>query len=124
MADRRDAGARTVPTIAAGVVAGVAAVVLLGWLLDSEPLKAVIAGRATMKPNTAIAFVLAAVSLWLQRGSPAHPLERRVALGCATDRKSTRLNSSHSQISYAVFCLKKKTTSRNYSAYVSATRSV
>src|SRR2546430_9656904 len=28
---------------------------------------------------------------------------------CATgDRKSTRLNSSHSQISYAVFCLKKK----------------
>src|SRR5256886_5537267 len=29
------------------------------------------------------------------------------------DRKSTRLNSSHSQISYAVFCLKKKTT-KNY----------
>src|SRR2546430_3371193 len=28
------------------------------------------------------------------------------------DRKSTRLNSSHSQISYAVFCLKKKKTSR------------
>src|SRR2546430_11181899 len=27
----------------------------------------------------------------------------------AADRKSTRLNSSHSQISYAVFCLKKKT---------------
>src|SRR2546427_1452372 len=27
---------------------------------------------------------------------------------CAGDRKSTRLNSSHSQISYAVFCLKKK----------------
>src|SRR2546430_7211600 len=27
-----------------------------------------------------------------------------------TDRKSTRLNSSHSQISYAVFCLKKKST--------------
>src|SRR2546430_17271726 len=28
----------------------------------------------------------------------------------AEDRKSTRLNSSHSQISYAVFCLKKKKT--------------
>src|SRR2546430_12951150 len=28
----------------------------------------------------------------------------------AKDRKSTRLNSSHSQISYAVFCLKKKKT--------------
>src|SRR2546430_12183302 len=32
------------------------------------------------------------------------PLARRRA----RDRKSTRLNSSHSQISYAVFCLKKK----------------
>src|SRR2546430_11910571 len=30
-----------------------------------------------------------------------------------TDRKSTRLNSSHSQISYAVFCLKKKKTKHN-----------
>src|SRR2546430_7928526 len=30
------------------------------------------------------------------------------ALGQQLDRKSTRLNSSHSQISYAVFCLKKK----------------
>src|SRR2546430_8884933 len=29
-----------------------------------------------------------------------------------TDRKSTRLNSSHSQISYAVFCLKKKKTTK------------
>src|SRR5688572_31516096 len=29
------------------------------------------------------------------------------------DRKSTRLNSSHSQISYAVFCLKKKTQIRS-----------
>src|SRR2546430_9881631 len=29
------------------------------------------------------------------------------------DRKSTRLNSSHSQISYAVFCLKKKKKSRS-----------
>src|SRR5688572_31552393 len=33
------------------------------------------------------------------------PWERRAA---GIDRKSTRLNSSHSQISYAVFCLKKK----------------
>src|SRR2546430_12711176 len=29
------------------------------------------------------------------------------------DRKSTRLNSSHSQISYAVFCLKKKTNNKH-----------
>src|SRR2546427_4106295 len=33
------------------------------------------------------------------------------------DRKSTRLNSSHSQISYAVFCLKKKKKHTNVSAH-------
>src|SRR2546427_3290093 len=33
--------------------------------------------------------------------------------GACADRKSTRLNSSHSQISYAVFCLKKKKKSEN-----------
>src|SRR5438045_6659652 len=32
---------------------------------------------------------------------------------CAGDRKSTRLNSSHLGISYAVFCLKKKTKKKN-----------
>src|SRR2546427_7420655 len=38
----------------------------------------------------------------------------RVAGACnRTDRKSTRLNSSHSQISYAVFCLKKKKVDGN-----------
>src|SRR2546430_12415742 len=37
------------------------------------------------------------------------PLRQVVELQLPTlDRKSTRLNSSHSQISYAVFCLKKK----------------
>src|SRR3712207_7294793 len=38
-----------------------------------------------------------------------HWEKRREALvGKALDRKSTRLNSSHANISYAVFCLKKK----------------
>src|SRR2546430_11496028 len=44
-------------------------------------------------------------------GDQLAPLQRRRRLGDADapqDRKSTRLNSSHSQISYAVFCLKKK----------------
>src|SRR5438270_2594640 len=40
-----------------------------------------------------------------QRTVPECPLPRRQTV---RDRKSTRLNSSHSQISYAVFCLKKK----------------
>src|SRR5690554_7147481 len=41
----------------------------------------------------------------------AHQVKRkRLAIHCASeaDRKSTRLNSSHVRISYAVFCLKKK----------------
>src|SRR3712207_8093516 len=37
--------------------------------------------------------------------------DRRLRAG---DRKSTRLNSSHANISYAVFCLKKKTTTKKY----------
>src|SRR2546430_8282224 len=37
----------------------------------------------------------------------SEPSSRTALMG---DRKSTRLNSSHSQISYAVFCLKKKNT--------------
>src|SRR5260221_8364865 len=46
---------------------------------------------------------------------PVHPFAERlrgqglVALQHKGDRKSTRLNSSHTVISYAVFCLKKKT---------------
>src|SRR2546430_8802802 len=39
----------------------------------------------------------------------AAPRERKIE-----DRKSTRLNSSHSQISYAVFCLKKKQSSTHF----------
>src|SRR5688572_31586334 len=56
-------------------------------------------------------------TLFRSRGAPAGlglPLPRRRRAdrpdpdGARRDRKSTRLNSSHSQISYAVFCLKKK----------------
>src|SRR2546427_5927700 len=43
-------------------------------------------------------------------GDAAHgPLDQ-----AAADRKSTRLNSRHSQISYAVFCLKKKRDAENH----------
>src|SRR5947209_17270517 len=44
-----------------------------------------------------------------------YPLLRRLesqGLLVSQDRKSTRLNSSHANISYAVFCLKKKRTQR------------
>src|SRR3712207_8702034 len=50
-------------------------------------------------------------ALRLPRGEAGLPEQRRL------DRKSTRLNSSHANISYAVFCLKKnKTTCRSYSS--------
>src|SRR2546427_4558274 len=51
--------------------------------------------------------VLRAVTDGVSLGPIANP---RALVTIARDRKSTRLNSSHSQISYAVFCLKKKTT--------------
>src|SRR2546427_5073216 len=38
------------------------------------------------------------------------------------DRKSTRLNSSHSQISYAVFCLKKKKKNKNVLQFITRQR--
>src|SRR2546430_10004797 len=40
-------------------------------------------------------------------------LQAAVIEGAVQDRKSTRLNSSHSQISYAVYCLKKKNMIRS-----------
>src|SRR5687768_17885337 len=39
---------------------------------------------------------------------------RQTAVGLGQDRKSTRLNSSHGYISYAVFCLKKKNKKNKY----------
>src|SRR5438445_5265255 len=45
------------------------------------------------------------------------PLVLPQALGPQLDRKSTRLNSSHANISYAVFCLKKK--KRHFASYFS-----
>src|SRR5690348_17785802 len=43
-----------------------------------------------------------------QPGNNTSDLPRRTSISLASDRKSTRLNSSHPSISYAVFCLKKK----------------
>src|SRR3712207_8893745 len=42
------------------------------------------------------------------RGRRCRVRRRRVHLAARPDRKSTRLNSSHANISYAAFCLKKK----------------
>src|SRR2546430_8432067 len=57
--------------------------------------------RSTRLRVAAIRFLNPAPLMW----DFDHP-----PLAVPLDRKSTRLNSSHSQISYAVFCLKKKKT--------------
>src|SRR2546430_11196132 len=49
-------------------------------------------------------------------------IRRREAEVIQLDRKSTRLNSSHSQISYAVFCLKKKITCTTHLRTKASTR--
>src|SRR5438445_9547253 len=56
-----------------------------------------------------------ALPIWVRRGHrPGGQGGPRGAQGVgARDRKSTRLNSSHANISYAVFCLKKKKKKKN-----------
>src|SRR3712207_6868977 len=55
--------------------------------------------------------LLVGVSLWFWWARWRRPAaEGRWPLRALVDRKSTRLNSSHANISYAVFCLKKKHT--------------
>src|SRR6266511_5757026 len=63
--------------------------------------------RSTLFPYT---------TLFRSQEGPAVRLRPRVQeprRGGGGDRKSTRLNSSHVKISYAVFCLKKKTINKN-----------
>src|SRR3712207_7499642 len=50
-------------------------------------------------------------------GAVAGVRERALLVARGLDRKSTRLNSSHANISYAVFCLKKKTPVRGDSLH-------
>src|SRR5207248_6909750 len=61
-------------------------------------------------PVGTIAFLGMAAGLGAGTGAVFALVARLVA---KTDRKSTRLNSSHRTISYAVFCLKKKNSSRH-----------
>src|SRR5690349_22149140 len=81
--------------------------------------------RPTLFPYTTLFRSLAArPRLQHDRHAARAHRDRRSVLdpGPATqDRKSTRLNSSHVEISYAVFCLKKKT---HISHSVRSTRSV
>src|SRR2546430_13301810 len=67
--------------------------------------------RSTLFPYTTLFRSLLAVfvgQLLHRGGLHVRRIGDDEVVGEGRDRKSTRLNSSHSQISYAVFCLKKK----------------
>ena len=59
------------------------AAVLLGWALNIVPLTNIIPGRASMKPNTAVSFVLAGSALWLRCRRDVHAWVRSVATAAA-----------------------------------------
>src|SRR2546422_5085281 len=61
---------------------------------------------------------------WGRQGTPRDIANAALFLASAfaEDRKSTRLNSSHGYISYAVFCLKKKNQTPRFVALPTATR--
>src|SRR3712207_8694767 len=76
--------------------------------------------RSTLFPYTTLFRSLASLlSVWCfeeefsgpvraTKSPPSHEHDQRDDNQAKRDRKSTRLNSSHANISYAVFCLKKK----------------
>src|SRR2546427_4803145 len=69
--------------------------------------------RSTIKPHAGLlAAALLVLVAVVARGERRHDNRGRKDRDRRGDRKSTRLNSSHSQISYAVFCLKKKKNRR------------
>jgi len=74
---------RPVPWLAAVLVVVVGAVVLVGWALRLPLLTTVVPSLPAMMPNTAVAFVLAGMALWLL--SPQHPSQghHRVGRGLA-----------------------------------------
>src|SRR2546427_8813692 len=75
--------------------------------------------RSTLFPYTTLfrsaVRVEVATVHWQSAQAYAWPLGLAAVAG---DRKSTRLNSSHSQISYAVFCLKKKKSKQEAAQWV------
>src|SRR5256885_6001320 len=77
--------------------------------LSLQPL----ALRSSVPNRRQPGLYLVPVLLFPRRQLQFPPERRGVFVGGESDRKSTRLNSSHLVISYAVFCLKKKKNNRS-----------
>src|SRR5690554_3031449 len=84
-------------------------VVLLGQLLDHRRVGGVHADTEELADTTLARSIQSVVERAVM-GSEVEAVEMAVGIyqHSHIDRKSTRLNSSHVRISYAVFCLKKK----------------
>src|SRR2546429_2516566 len=76
--------------------------------------------RSTLFPYTTLFRSLAVIP----RHATQDFVNRQFQHLAFEDRKSTRLNSSHGYISYAVFCLKKKKTTYNMFVYVSVSKNI
>src|SRR2546429_1668763 len=81
--------------------------------LPPRPARTPAAALAVRAGLVALAAAVLFFCYWRQ--SQAVPLSSD---GSSKDRKSTRLNSSHGYISYAVFCLKKKKKKKVYLAII------
>ena len=64
-------------------VSALGAAVLVGWALDITVLKSLSAGLASMKPNTALSFLLAGAALQILSTGPSGTQMRLVSLACA-----------------------------------------
>src|SRR2546430_13416533 len=82
--------------------------------------------RSTLFPYTTLFRSLVGPQKAEADADPARTVRLRETLEriAKKDRKSTRLNSSHSQISYAVFCLKKKKQRKLSMLELSARRTI
>src|SRR5438270_5488233 len=81
------------------------------FLMIRRPPRSTLFPYTTLFRSEDVALILQHLSAENLLSSSSQNLQLKLLsffLLCSLDRKSTRLNSSHSQISYAVFCLKKK----------------
>src|SRR3712207_8820162 len=83
-------------------------------LFRSDPASTLSLYRSALRLRRELPDLAGGSLTWRELGDDVLAFDRGPAFRCVVnlsqDRKSTRLNSSHANISYAVFCLKKKNT--------------
>src|SRR3982074_1257681 len=74
---------RLIPRLASGLGVLVPCLVLLGWMFNLLTLRSILPGQPQMVPNTAVAFILASVSLWTLWNEKGSQRLSAVPLVCA-----------------------------------------